>query len=356
MLTDLDEAALWEYRSVYRAPEDFDHFWAATLAEADRADIALDIVPVEANLLTVEVFDVTFAGFGGHPVRAWLRVPRQRGGRLPGIVQFHGYASGRGHAIDDLLWASAGYAHLVMDTRGQGGDHAGGDTGDPVGSGPAYPGFLTRGIADPRDYFYRRVFTDAVRAVRALRDVELVDPARVAAVGASQGGGIALAVAGLVPDLAALYVQAPFLCDIKRATLITDSAPYSEIAGYLAARRQAAASVFSTLAYFDGIGFASRASAPAWFSTGLMDDVCPPSTAFGAFHAYVGPKRIRVWDYNGHDAGGSDDLDIALSAFRTVLRPEDGNRTAIETGDSMSSATTRMQWRDDAHCAGNEES
>lgn len=321
MLTDLDLPALWEYRSSFQEPADFDDFWSGTLAEARGHELAPTLTPVETPLETVEVFDLTFAGFGGHPVRGWLRAPRQRSGPLPAVVQFHGYASGRGHPLDDLLWASAGFVHLVMDVRGQGGAYAGGGaTPDPVGSGPSHPGFLTRGIEDPRDYVYRRVFTDAVRAVEAVRQSPLVDPGRVGVVGASQGGGIALAVAGLVPELGAAHFQAPFLCDVRRASRITGSGPYAELAGYLAARRDRVEQVFATLGYFDGIAFARRADAPAWFSAGLMDGVCPPSTAFGAFHAYAGAKQIRAWEYNGHDAGGSDDLAVVLPAFRDLLK------------------------------------
>ena len=326
MLTDLDEAGLWEYRSTYKAPADFDEFWRQTLDEA--ADIPLDvrIEHVETGLRTVEVYDVTFAGYAGHPIHAWLRLPRllPKDRPLPGIVQFHGYGSGRGHALDDLLWASAGYAHLLMDARGQGGGYAGGDTGDPVGSGgPTRPGFLTRGLESPETYYYRRVFIDAVRAVEVLRGHERIDASRVAVVGASQGGGIALAVAGLVPDaVAALHAQAPFLCDIRRATRITDAAPYNEIAAYLATHRTSATQVFETLAYFDGLGFAARATAPAWFAAGLMDGVCPPSTAFGAYHAYAGPKHINLWEYNGHDAGGPEDLSHVLSAFHSLLQED----------------------------------
>jgi cephalosporin-C deacetylase len=324
VLTDLDRAGLAAYTSAYRAPADFDEFWAKTLASAAEFELDPRIVEVRTPLTTIDVYDVTFAGFGGHPVRAWLRVPCGHSGNLPGIVQFHGYGSGRGVAIDDLLWASSGYAHLIMDVRGQGGEHAGGATGDPVGTtGPAAPGFLTKGIGAKEDYFYRRVFTDAVRAVSVLRGLDFVDPSRVAAIGNSQGGGIALAVAGLVPELAALFTQSPFLTDVRRATLITGTTPYSEISRYLAAHRDEVERVFDVLSYFDGVGFASRAVAPAWFSTGLMDDICPPSTAFGAYHAYAGPKQIAVWDYNGHDAGGSADLEIVLSAFGALLRNEE---------------------------------
>jgi cephalosporin-C deacetylase len=51
-----------------------------------------------------------------------------------------------------------------------------------------------------------------------------------------------------------------------------------------------------------------------------MDDVCPPSTAFGAYHAYGGDKWMRVWEFNGHEAGGPDDLAIVLPAFRSLLK------------------------------------
>ncbi|HEV7977959.1 acetylxylan esterase [Amycolatopsis sp.] len=319
MLTDMDRTALWEYRSAYRKPADFAEFWTSTLDTAREHELAVHLEPVETPLATLDVFDVTFSGFGGHPIRAWLKLPRHRTGPLPAVVQFHGYSAGRGTPLDELVWSSAGFAHLLMDTRGQGGNTFPGATADPVGAGPSYPGFMTRGIENKDDYYYRRVYTDAVRAVEAVRTLDFVDPARVGVAGGSQGGGIALAVAGLVPDLAAVYAQAPFMTDIRRATLIAGTRPYTEIVGYLAARRGEVEQVFDTLSYFDGVGFSGQANAPAWFSAGLMDDICPPSTAFGAFHNYGGKKQINVWDYNAHEAGGSADLAVVLPEFRTLL-------------------------------------
>jgi cephalosporin-C deacetylase len=323
VLTEQDLPELFSYRSSYREPADFDAFWKATLDEArTHREPSLGLTAVATGLETVDVFDAVLPGFGGHPVRGWLRMPRKRTGPLPAVVQFHGYSSGRGAPIDDLLWACAGYAHLLVDVRGQGAAWAGGGaTPDPVGSGPAYPGFLTRGIEDKHTYVYRRVFTDAVRAVEALRArADLVDPAKVAVVGPSQGGGIALAIAGLVPDLSAAHFQAPFLCDIRQATRLTDASPYAEIVGYLGARRDRVEETFDTLSYFDGLAFARRATAPAWFSAGLRDEVCPPVTAIAAYHAYAGPKQLRLWEFNGHDAGGPEDLAIALSEFGALLK------------------------------------
>jgi cephalosporin-C deacetylase len=61
--------------------------------------------------------------------------------------------------------------------------------------------------------------------------------------------------------------------------------------------------VLNTLAYFDGIHFAARASSPTLFSVALMDEICPPSTVFAAYNHYAGLKQINVWPYNGHEGG-----------------------------------------------------
>jgi cephalosporin-C deacetylase len=317
MFTDLPEPALREYRSTQTDPDDFDEFWAATLAETRAHPLDLRVERVETGLTTLDVYDVTFAGWAGQPVRAWLRVPAGATGPLPAVVQFVGYGGGRGAAAENLFWASAGFAHLQMDTRGQGSGWSIGSTPDPDGSGPAHPGVMTRGIDSRETYYYRRVFMDAVRAVEAARALDVVDSSRVSVVGGSQGGGIALAVAGLVPGLAAVAAYVPFLCDFRRATVITDADPYKEIGRYLAVHRHRASSVHDVLAYFDGVNFAKRATAPARFTTALMDPTCPPSTVFGAFHAYGGPAEITVWPYNGHEGGGPEDDLLALALFRT---------------------------------------
>jgi cephalosporin-C deacetylase len=319
MYVDLDGENLRNYQSGQENPADFDEFWKNTLSEARGFDIDVALVPVATGLVTVDVWDVTFSGFGGNRIRGWLRVPVGATGPLPTVVQFVGYGGGRGRATESLLWSAAGYAHFHMDTRGQGSTWSVGDTPDPQGSGPHHPGFVTKGIDSRESYYYRRLFTDAVRAIDAARGLPQVDASRVAVVGASQGGGIALAVAGLVPDLAAVAAFVPFLCDFPRATTITDADPYKEVGRYLATHRESVAAVQHTLAYFDGVNFARRASAPAWFSAGLMDAVCPPSTVFGAYNAYAGPKHISVWDYNGHEGGGPLDESVALNAFAGVF-------------------------------------
>jgi cephalosporin-C deacetylase len=319
MFTDMSEADLWEYRSSVPNPENFDEFWRSTLAEAAEHDLDVVVTPYESGLSTVTVWDVTFSGYAGDRIKAWLLVPAAATGPLPVIVEYVGYGGGRGNALESLIWSSAGYAHLVMDSRGQGAAHHRGSTPDTGGSGPAFPGVMTRGIERPEDYYYRRLFTDAVRAVDAAKSLPQVDADRIAVVGGSQGGAMALAVAGLRSDLSAAVAYVPFLSDIRRATTITDNMPYREIASYLAVQRDMVETVFATLAYFDGVNFARRASTPIWYSAALMDPVCPPSTVFASYSEYAGPKHIRVWPYNAHEGGAVEDVVRALKAVGGVF-------------------------------------
>jgi cephalosporin-C deacetylase len=306
---DLKGDALRSYRPDLAVPGDLDEFWARTLA----ANPALPprFERVDSGLRLVDTFDVTFTGYGWAPIKGWLHVPAGTTDRLPVVVQYVGYGGGRGLAHEFPLWAAAGYAHLVMDTRGQGSAWRPGHTPDPDAVGdPAHPGYMTRGVRSPETYYYRRVFTDAVRAVDAALSHPLVDPTRVAVAGGSQGGGMAIAAASLHPGVRFALVDVPFLCDFRRATSLLDRDPYHEIVRFLKTHRDSVEIVFSTLSYFDGAVLGRRAAAEALFSVGLMDDICPPSTVFAAYNWYGSgaandavAKSIVEYGYNGHEGG-----------------------------------------------------
>ncbi|MEU0198036.1 MULTISPECIES: acetylxylan esterase [unclassified Streptomyces] len=324
---DLPLTELERHRPHVGEPADFDAFWLSTLKEAGQADPLVSVRPVETGLRLTRTWDVTFRGFAGDPVRAWFSRPAGAGGELlPAVVEFAGYGRGRGLPHERLTWVNTGYAHLLMDNRGQGDQYGcGGDTPDPHGTAPGGPGPAVRGLLAPEDYHYRRLITDAVRAIAAVRALPGVDPARTVAVGNSQGGGLALAVAGLVPDLAALLVTAPLLCGIRRALDLTDAGPYGEIAAYLSVHRGAEQAAYRTLSYVEGVSFARRAQAPAHFGVGLRDTVCPPSGAYAAFNRYAEltgadpEKEIHAYPFNGHEGGDAVQVRRQLGWLSVVL-------------------------------------
>jgi cephalosporin-C deacetylase len=302
--SDLPLDLLREYRPDVAEPADFDDFWTSTLAEARSLSTDPVLDAVAGPFTEVTVTDLTFAGFGGDPIRAWITRPHGEE-RRPAVIEYLGYNGGRGLPGERLTWAAAGYVHVLMDTRGQGsGWGSGGDTADPHGSGPAFAGFLTRGIDDRAGYFYRRVFTDAVLLTDVVAGLPFVDPGRIAVTGGSQGGAISLATAALSPRVAAVMPDVPFLSHFRRSAELTPAAPFTELASYLAVHRDAVDRVFATLSYFDGVNFARRIAVPALFSVGLMDEIVLPSTVFAAFnHLSSEDREIAVYGFNGHEGG-----------------------------------------------------
>jgi cephalosporin-C deacetylase len=301
-------------------PDDFDEFWRRVL-DANAVHRRPPVVrPIESPFPGIEIDELEFAGSAGDPVRAWLLKPAGASAPLKTVVQFTPYGSGRGLPGENLHWASAGYAHVIVDTRGQGADGATrGDTPDPHGSDPAVRGWLTRGVEHPERYFYVRVFADAAMIVDAIRGMSGIDASRVTVTGRSQGGGIAIAAAALA-GADAVMPDVPLLQAFPEAIRIATRDPYAELQRYLALRPESEARVLRTLSYFDGVAFARRCTAPALFSVAMHDLTCPPSTVLAAYDAYgASEKNIETYRYNDHEGGGFGHLLKQIEWLRTSL-------------------------------------
>jgi cephalosporin-C deacetylase len=307
---DLPVEQLREYRTSTREPDGLDEWWAGR-AEAARALARPPVLtPHQPGLYDpVEVHDVEFSGGGGDRIRAWYLRPRDTP-RAPMVVKFIGYGGGRGTPTEHVLLPALGYALLVMDSRGQGGRWATGATPDgAAGTGPENSLVMTRGITSPENYYYTRMFTDAVRAVDTALELAGGPSAGnaggapgIAVTGGSQGGALALAAAALRPDAVRVcHADVPFLCDIQRAVTLAPHAPYTEIPEFLAKNVQLIEPTLNTLRYIDCALLARRITATTLMSVGLMDDICPPSTVFAAYNEITAEKEIAVFPYSGHD-------------------------------------------------------
>ena len=306
MNVDLPLSELKTFKPTRNEPEDFDEFWSNTLSETRQHTLNARFELTNFGFSTIDAYDVSFNGFAGQRIKAWLMVPKNTSTKIPCIVQYLGYGGGRSFPHDWLLWSNFGYAHLVMDTRGQGSTWSKGDTPDIANTdvNPSHPGYMTQGILSPETYYYRRLMTDAVRAVEAAQAFEKVDPEKITVYGGSQGGGLSLAAAGLNQNVSVMLCDVPFLCNYRRAIEMTDNDPYGEIIRYLKIHRDKVDQVFQTLSYFDGMNFSSRAKAKALFSVGLMDTICPPSSIFSAYNHYASEKDIEIYEFNNHEGGG----------------------------------------------------
>jgi cephalosporin-C deacetylase-like acetyl esterase len=110
------------------------------------------------------------------------------------------------------------------------------------------------------------------------RGTAAVDASRIAFTGGSQGGGITLMVAGLVPDLVAARPDVPFLCQYRRSLELATEGPYPEVERYLRIHRYHVDRVFTALSY----------STDATARPGPMRQPCSVSVLFS-----VGPVQRR---------------------------------------------------------------
>src|SRR5579875_3004405 len=177
---DLPLEQLRQYRTETAEPEGLDRWWAGHLAAAGAAARPARLARHEPEAYgPLEVYDVEFSGARGDRVRGWYLRPPGAGERaVPVVVKFIGYGGGRGTPTEHTALPAAGYAVLVMDSRGQGGRWTSGATGDPAGNaaGPENSMVMTRGITRPEDYYFTRLFVDAARAVQVAGELDGTDP------------------------------------------------------------------------------------------------------------------------------------------------------------------------------------
>jgi cephalosporin-C deacetylase len=320
MLLGQPREALESYRPPLTKTSDFEAFWHETLSTYVLDDPKPTLATIESPITEVEIFDVTIPGYNQDPIKGWFITPKNLTAPRPVVVVFEGYGGGRGNYNEWLFWANCGYPTLVMDTRGQGGGHRRGDTPDgayPRGSSSS--GFMTMGIQSKEDYYYRRVYSDAVAFVRAAKHLPHVDANRIITTGGSQGGAIALAAASLAPEVFATMPDVPFMSHIHRAIEITDAYPYQEIVNYCRIHRTDSEHALQTLTYFDCMNLVTMAKAKALISLGMHDPICPPDTIFAMRNHYAGTTSTQVWDFNMHEGGSSDQNLVQAKWLAEVL-------------------------------------
>jgi cephalosporin-C deacetylase len=226
------------------------------------------------------------------------------------VLQFHGYSGESGDWQDKLSLVGEGFCVAALDVRGQGGrsEDAGGRRGTTLN------GHIIRGLVDqdPRQLFFRSVFLDTALLARIVMSLPEVDEARVAAMGASQGGALTLACAALEPRIRRAAPVFPFLCDYRRVwemDLAKDA--YAELRYFFRRfdpNHQQVDAYFTKLGYIDCQHLAPRIRAEVLMFTGLMDQICPPSTQFAAYNRITAPKEMVLYpDYEHEDLPGCRD-------------------------------------------------
>lgn len=309
-LIDMPIEQLRKYQGISPRPDDIDEYWDKGLVQMRAVDADVELIPAKFVSPVAECFDMYFTGVGGARVHAKLLRPKDTKGKMPAVIEFHGYSGNSGDWAAKLPYVALGYTVASLDCRGQGGLSRDNST---AGIG-TYHGHIVRGVDDgPEGLLFRSIFLDTAQLAYLVMDFPWVDENRVGCKGRSQGGALTLACASLVPEIKRAVPQFPFLCDYKRVwEMDMAQRAYQEIKDYFRffdPTHEREDELFETLGYIDLQNMVHRISAEVLMITGLMDDVCPPSTQFAAYNKITSVKDMVIYPDFGHEMyPGQDDI------------------------------------------------
>ncbi len=252
-IIDMPLQELKGYNGKNPKPKDHDQYWERALSEMNATEPNVELVPAEFTSPVAECYDLYFTGVKGARIHAKFLKPKKMKEPLPAVLQFHGYTGNCGDWQSKLGYASSGFVVAALDCRGQGGLSE--DKGGVLGN--TYHGQIIRGLDDPNpdNLLFRHIFLDTAMLARIVMNMPFVDNKRVGAMGGSQGGGLTLACASLVPEIRRLAPVYPFLSDYRRVwdmDLAKDA--YLEINQYFRhfdPRHEREDEIFTKLGYID---------------------------------------------------------------------------------------------------------
>lgn len=311
---DMPLEKLREYKGINPRPNDFDTYWDYAIKEMKAIDPQITITPAKFTSAVADCFDMYFTGVKGARVYAKLLKPKNITGKCPAAVVFHGYTGNSGDWSRLLQYAASGMIVAALDCRGQGGKSE--DVGGIVGN--TLNGHIIRGLdGEKEDLLFRSIFLDTAQLAGIVIDMDDVDETRVGAFGGSQGGALTLACSALEPRIKRAAPVYPFLCDYKRVwemDLTKDA--YADIKEYFKRfdpRHEREDEAFTRLGYIDIVNLAPRIKAEVLVFTGLMDNICPPSTQFAMYNKLTCKKEMKIYPDFGHE--GLPDCDDMTYAF-----------------------------------------
>ena len=292
---------------------DFREFWDRNLQKSAALPLNARLTSRENPFDGIQSFDLWYDSADGATTCHGLLVLPEKSGRLPVVLQFHGYSWYCGQVSDQLSFVNMGMAVLSMDHRGQNGlspdKHAyNADSLD----------FMTRGCEDKEDYTVKWSILDGVRAVDYLLSRPDIDDTRLFTHGSSQGGAMALSVACMDPRVRYCFCDVPSNCNIERR-IQNRNGSFSQVTEYLRRRPDKLEQVYQTLSYFDIMNMAEYCKADVYASVGLKDTTCPAICFYAAYNRLPGKKQIAVYPFAEHEGGWFHYNEKKLRLIRELL-------------------------------------
>ena len=304
------------------APADFEIFWQKTKEELGRVIPQYKMTLMEdkssdkKNMYHVEMYS-----WGNVKIEGYYCVPK-KSGKYPVIVAYMGY--GASPYFPDAT-AMTDFCEFVLSVRGQGIQKTKNIYGD----------WITYGLKDKYDYYYRGAYMDLVRAIDFVCSRPEVNNQKIAVEGGSQGGAFSLVACALDKRIKVAAPHIPFLTDFRDYFKICPW-PKSSFEHYLKKNPDKTwDDIYGLLAYFDVKNFAPQIQCPIVMGIGLQDNTCPPHTNFASYNLIPSEKKYYVYRNQKHSVDKSW-WPMRAHFFREVLdRIPDKSVVTLDDGNHV---------------------
>ncbi len=300
----------------YKMP-DFESFWERNIKECREKPFKLSIKKAKQPLLSMEVFKIGFAASDGERIIGYKILPKNRPSKkIPFLVHIHGLGGSKGFPWEYAYWTGLGIGVVALDMRGQAGE-----TKNNFKYKSGFPGFLaTLGVLDKDEFYFGKLFKDALRAVFLTKTFKEADPRRIIIEGSSQGGGTAFAVAGILgKEIFAAMANVPSYSQIPER-IKDKTGGISQIAAYIKKFPKTKQLILETTSYFDNMNFAPRITCPIICGVGLKDKICPAKNFFPAYKLVRSKKTIKIYPNAGHEGGGKKNENAKINWLEKLLK------------------------------------
>lgn len=283
-----------------QTPDGFARFWQESLQELNSIPPGFTIIKSDSlSRGNRDAFIISYQSAGNITIRGYYFVPRTSG-KHAAVLHLPGYGYGYRN-LEKFINSRENVAELALCVRGHG------ISADVFHPGFGVPGIWGYQLCNQQTIAYRSIYLDCARAIQFLCSRPEIDSTRLGVMGASQGGGLALATAGLMPDhVKALAYFDPFPCDV-RDLIQTRKLCVEELESYRHYYNDACSfeQVLAVQDFIDAKNFAPLIKAKTFYATGLLDDDCPSRVGFAAYNEIRGEKRFVINADDSH-VGESD--------------------------------------------------
>ncbi|MBA4410030.1 MAG: acetylxylan esterase [Bacteroidota bacterium] len=155
--------------------------------------------------------------------------------------------------------------------------------------------YYIQGLEDREKFYFRGMYLRLIRTIEFLTRQPEWDGKRIIVIGESQGGGQALAAAGLDQRVSAVVATVPAMCDWG-GTLTGRKGGWPQPFE----RKGDKEKMLNVLPYFDAAHLLKNSKAMIVVEIGLVDQTCPSTSIYASINQAKGIKIIYPVPYREH--------------------------------------------------------